>query len=224
MLLLLLLSLFATRGATAQPVGLSYPALKATVLAEQGRYQARWENSDSIARKALLTESRAYLLHSLSTAYFPRWYGTQWDFNGITRTPGEGRIACGYFLTTVLQDAGFDLPRYKWAQLAAEPMILKMAPNAARFRDRDVASIEHWVRAQGEGLFAAGLDNHVGFILYRVDSVRFIHSNYYHPEIGVMSEPLDAAGPFANSRYRVIGKLFDDAMMRRWIQGAALGP
>lgn len=36
----------------------------------------------------------------------PCWYGTPWDFNGCTTEPGKGSIACGYFVSTVLRDAG----------------------------------------------------------------------------------------------------------------------
>ena len=37
------------------------------------------------------------------------WIGTVWDFNGVTRTPKQGAIACGYFVTNVLTDLGFKI-------------------------------------------------------------------------------------------------------------------
>lgn len=168
-------------------------------------------------------QARNYLLDVIGTDLFDRWYGTPWDFNGTTRVPGEGTIACGYFVTTILDDAGFALPRVKWAQLAAEPMILKMAPTAARFRDKSVTDVEAWLDTQGDGLYAVGLDNHVGFILRTKGVARFVHSSFFGAGEGVMNEALDGQTPFIISRYRVIGKLLDDAMVRKWIEGARLG-
>ncbi len=178
--------------------------------------------ADSAARKHMLDSARTILYDALADKLMPAWYGTPWDFNGMTRLPGQGTIACGYFVNTVLVDAGFVLPRIRWSQLAAEPVIVKLAPKAKRFRDRTVADVEKWLIEQGDGLYTVGLDNHVGFITRRNGTNRFVHSNYYHREIGVMSEPLDGDNPFAHSRYRIIGKLLDDQMMEAWLQGTSL--
>jgi hypothetical protein len=174
---------------------------------------------DSLSRPAILEAARTEVLRSITGELLPAWYGTPWDFNGTTRTPGQGTIACGYFVTTVLLDAGFRVPRIRWAQLAAEPMIRKVAPQAKRFREADVSAVEAWLKAQGDGLYAVGLDNHVGFITVLNGEVRFVHSNYYQREIGVMAEALEGNNPFAHSHYRVIGKLLDDAMITKWLQG-----
>jgi hypothetical protein len=62
----------------------------------------------------------------------------------------------------------------------------------------------------------------VGFIVVRSGQARFVHSSYYHPEVGVMSEPLEGNNPLANSHYRIVGSLLDDPMMIKWIQGTDL--
>lgn len=167
-----------------------------------------------------LDDARRYLVTQMTDSILPAWYGTPWDFNGTTRIPGAGAIACGYFVNTTLQDAGFRIPRIRWSQLAAEPMIRKLAPQARSFSNASVADVQHWLIAQGDGVFVVGLDNHVGFITLSKGHARFVHSNYYQPRIGVMAECLDGPNPFAASRYRVIGKLFSDEMTRAWIQGA----
>ena len=64
-----------------------------------------------------------------------------------------------------------------------------------------------------------GLDCHVGFISKSGDNMRFIHFNYYHPEIGVMTEPLARHNPLNDSKYRIIGKLLDTEMIRNWMTG-----
>lgn len=184
----------------------------------RSRFASTFEN-DSLHRRTTLNAARAHLLTTLTQDLLPAWYGTPWDFYGTTREPKNGKIACGYFVTTVLQDAGFRIPRIKWAQLAAEPMILKVAPGAKRYRETPVNGILTWLRQRGDGLYAVGLDNHVGFITVSDNVVRFVHSNYYQREIGVMAEPLEGNNSFAHSHYRVIGKLLDDNMMTAWLQG-----
>jgi len=199
----------------------TYTELKASIIQRQASLGATY--ATSTRKDTVVTAARAYLLGAIDTQ-FEHWRGTPWDFNGTTRTPGEGTIACGYFVTTVLQDAGFDLPRYKWAQLAAEPMIHKVAPTGKAFSNAPVATVEAWLLQQGDGLYAVGLDNHVGFIRVKKGQALFVHSNYYRREIGVMAEPLEGRNPLADSHYRYIGKLLDDDMVKRWLEHRPLGP
>jgi hypothetical protein len=204
------------------PAGaIGYPSIKATLEAHRVRLSAAYGVCAPDHQQAFLDSARTIVQHEIIGRFLPAWYGTPWDFNGTTRTPGQGTIACGYFVTTLLRDAGFLIPRVKWAQLAAEPMILKIAPQAKRFSNMEVAMIEEWLLSQGDGLYAVGLDCHVGFITVQGGIARFVHSNYYQREIGVMAEPLNGNNPFAHSRYRVIGKLLNDAMMIKWLQGTS---
>jgi len=65
---------------------------------------------------------------------FPYWYGTPWDFNGTTKRPNEGKIACGYFVTTTIQQMGFPINRIKLAQCASEEMIKNLVSKENIFR------------------------------------------------------------------------------------------
>ncbi len=199
----------------------SYPELLASIRARRAELAAA--HATSARPDTVLVAARAFLLTAID-AQFEAWKGTRWDFNGTTRTPRQGAIACGYFVTTVLQDAGFVLPRIRWAQLAAEPMIRKMAPASKGFRDRPVREVEHWLLGQGDGLYAVGLDNHVGFVRVPDGEALFVHSSYYRPSIGVMAETLHGENPFAHARYRFIGRLLDDRMVVAWLEGRDLGP
>jgi hypothetical protein len=40
-----------------------------------------------------------------------------------SETPGRGEIACGYFVSTVLRDAGFGVERVRLAQQASERIV-----------------------------------------------------------------------------------------------------
>jgi hypothetical protein len=200
-----------------------YGTLKASIEEQRTAYQQRYELADSTQRATVISEARSYLFDRITLDLIPSWYGTPWDFNGTTRTPGQGTIACGYFVNTVLLDAGFRLPRIKWSQQAAEPITLKLAGTVKRFRDRPVSEVEAYVLSKGDGLYKVGLDSHVGFIVVRDGVARFVHSNYYQRDIGVMSEPLVGNNPLAHSHYRILGHLLDDALMVDWITGRDLG-
>jgi hypothetical protein len=200
----------------------SYSATKQGMEERRLAFQRSYLNADSVGQRIILDSAKAYLFDRITQDLLPAWYGTPWDFNGITRVPGQGKIACGYFVNTVLLDAGFRLPRIKWSQEAAEPITLKLAGTVKRYRDRPVSELETWLRSRGDGLYKVGLDNHVGFIVVRSGQARFVHSSYYHPEVGVMSEPLEGNNPLANSHYRIVGSLLDDPMMIKWIQGTDL--
>jgi hypothetical protein len=211
---------------TASPRPLAAPdAAYAELLRElatrRGGYAAQYRAATTDEQPRILAAARVDLGDRLIHGLLPAWYGTPWDFNGSTRTPGHGTIACGYFVTTVMVDAGFRIPRIRWAQLASEPMILKFDPHAWRSSNASVHAIRPWLQAKGDGLYVVGLDNHVGFISVRGTDIQCIHSNYYHREIGVMAEPLEGNNPFAHSHYRVIGKLFDETMMIKWLEGSS---
>jgi len=207
-------------GLTAPPP--SYTELKQGIETRRLAFHAQYTTADSSARQVVIDSARAYLFDRIALDILPAWHGTRWDFNGTTRTPKQGAIACGYFVNTVLQDAGFRLPRIKWSQMAAEPITVKTCHAIKRFRNRPVSEVEAYIRAQGDGLYKVGLDNHVGFIVKRGQSIRFVHSNYYRPEAGVMSEPLEGNNPLAHSNYRVVGRLLGDAMVKAWITGQDL--
>lgn len=197
----------------------AYTELKTDIERTRQRFHTSYIAADSTERRQLVDSARTYLFDRITLEMLPCWEGTAWDFNGTTRTPGTGTIACGYFVNTVLQDAGFRIPRIRWSQQAAEPITVKLCTDIKRFRDRPVQEVEAYIKDQGEGLYKVGLDNHVGFIVNRGGTTRFVHSNYYRPEVGVMSEPLQGHNPLARSHYRVVGKLLNDRMVVDWIMG-----
>ena len=199
-----------------------YTELKASIESKRLAFHSDYIATDSFGKARVIESARSYLLDRLALDILPAWHGTKWDFNGTTRTPKQGSIACGYFVNTVLQDAGFRLPRIKWSQMAAEPITVKTCHVMKRFRDRPVGEVEAWLRAQGDGLYKVGLDSHVGFIVVRDGLARFVHSNHYQREVGVMSEPLEGNNPLSHSHYRIVGRLLGDAMMIAWITGADL--
>jgi hypothetical protein len=173
------------------------------------------------ARHAVLKEAARYLEGAFVDAVLPRWDGTPWSFSGTSTTPRTGSIACGYFVSTTLEEAGLHVERRKLAQQPAEDILRTLAPpdTIARFSDVPIEKFEAAVAARGEGLYVVGLDNHVGFLIVRGGEVFFHHSSYVGPG-AVVRERAAASSPLAQSRYRVIGKLFtDEALIEAWIRG-----
>ncbi len=173
--------------------------------------------STGINKDSVISYTQNFLFNKIVNEIFPAWYNTKWSFNGTTTTPGKGSIACGYFVTTVLKDAGFNIPRVSWAQLPSESMILKLNKDVKRFRNRTAAEVETYISSNGKGIYIVGLDIHVGFLINDGTNVMFIHSNYYRPDIGVMKENLAGDNPFADSSYRVVGKILKKEMIEKWL-------
>ncbi|MEZ4297102.1 MAG: hypothetical protein R3B70_19205 [Polyangiaceae bacterium] len=173
------------------------------------------------ARHRVVREAARYLEDLLIDAVLPRWDGTPWSFSGTSTTPRTGSIACGYFVSTTLKEAGIRVERARLAQQASEDIIKTLAPSEAiqRFSDVPVEKFTAAVAARGDGLYVVGLDNHVGFLIARGGKVLFHHSSYVGAT-AVVREEAATSSPLAESRYRVIGKLFtEDALVEAWIQG-----
>lgn len=198
---------------------IEYENLKKRITEKQRYFSTLYASSDTINQKEVIREAQNYLTTVISDSLFSYWYETPWNFNGTTKIPKQGTIACGFFVTAILSDAGFKIPRIKWAQSASEPVIVKIASNIRRFRNQPVSEVTGYLDKQGDGLYMVGLDCHVGFIFKSGNNIRFIHSNYYFPQRGVMAEPLEGNNPLNDSKYRVVGQLLNDEMTRNWING-----
>jgi hypothetical protein len=195
----------------------TYPELIAQVKKKQTEIKAAYLKADSTERDSIIIVAQEYLLKTITTDFFNHWYGTEWDFNGTTRTPREGKIACGYFITTVLSDAGFKIPRVYWAQQASEYYIKRMTSDIKRYSNVSIEKVMTYFQGREDGLYVVGLDSHVGFVYKRGKKLQFVHASYYNPKEGVKSENLDSKNPLSGSEYRVIGRILDKEMVRKWI-------
>ena len=165
--------------------------------------------------------SEAYLNAKIGDDFFGHWYGTVWDFNGITETPNDGLIACGYLVSTVLQHAGLKVQRYKLAQQGSANIIKSLSESKHRTwlsTGGYEAAIE-WVKAKDDGLFVVGLDFHVGFMELKDGEVYFIHSSYVSP--GCVVKEVAADSPvFQASEVYVVGELFQqNELVKKWLKG-----
>ena len=148
------------------------------------------------------------LTNSICDSLIPCWYGTAWNFYGTSETPGKGNIACGYFVTTIIRDAGLPVKRVKMAQCASEEMIRNLCEKTSikRYRNKNLNEFVAAIKLMGYGLYIIGLDNHTGFIYNDGKEIYFIHSSYATPKC-VIKEIANSSSVLASSKYRVIGKL-----------------
>lgn len=185
------------------------------------RYQ---QASSAVQRAALIAEARAVVTKSIYADLFPKWYGTAWDFNGTTQTPHQGKIACGYFVSTVLRDAGWRVERARLAQQASENIIRSLTSPAhiKRFRRVAIGDFIKAVKEWGPGIYVVGLDIHVGFIVNSGSAVFFVHSSYMEPYM-VVQETASESKILMSSQYRVLGKIVaDDVLIEKWLLGTQI--
>jgi len=197
-----------------------YDHLLTKVEAERVALAQRYQHATSEAeRTQILAQAREVLTRSIYTEIFPCWYGTGWDFNGTTEVPRQGKIACGYFVSTVLRDVGWRVQRARLAQQASENIILSLTtePHIKRFRRIPIADFVKTVREWGPGVYVVGLDIHTGFIVNDGDEVYFVHSSYVDPFAVVKETALDSKILQA-SAYRVLGKITADGeLIKSWL-------
>lgn len=188
--------------------------------AERAYLQQLYVEQEGKGQKQELEEiARQHLYSAITARLFPFWYGTPWDFNGTTATPQKGKIACGYFVTTLLRDAGFNLERSKLAQQSSEKIIRTLVSNdhIVRLNKLTMEDFVNAMRKMGNGLYLVGLDTHIGFLLVNGSDLRFIHSSYSYWG-GVKSEPVWQCKVLLKSRFRVVGKLLsDEQTIKQWL-------
>jgi hypothetical protein len=202
----------------------TYTVLSDDLEAHRKRLMKSYQQAASDAeRLQILSQARSLLENSL-----PRlmrcWLGTPWDFNGTAHEPGGGKVACGYFVSSVLQDAGF---KVEWAPLAQQPSqnILGTFLPSEEMKIRvgiDYDKFLAELSESGAGVYIVGLDSHVAFLVLTGEGeVRFIHSSGASPWCGV-DESRDEAKVLRASRYRVSGNITANGeVLRNWLLGAS---
>lgn len=204
--LLLLFGLTSCRATPAKETApIPYAAFLETVKADK-----------KALREKPLADARKYFFGLVNKQIPAYWGGTPWDFNGTTRTPGTGQIACGYFITNTLTDFGFPIERIKLAQAASSVLIKAVTVDITY--PKDVPALKQYVLARADGsVYIVGLDFHTGYITREKNEVYFIHSNYINRK-GVMKERVDESAALQASKTFMIGDMTaNDAMLQKWL-------
>ncbi len=203
------------------PDAASYEVLCAQLQEWRSELYTRHRKAATAAQKeAIENEARVILEHSLP-AMMRCWIGTKWDFNGIASKPGEGKIACGYFVSTVLRDAGLDVNRFRLAQQPSSNIIRTFIDkqDTTLAYNQDYEAFVSGMTDQPAGVYICGLDTHVAFIVNQADSFRFIHSSGSKPW-AVVDESPEEAGVLQRSKTRMLGNLTANRdFIRTWLAG-----
>ena len=186
-----------------------YQELTAQLEKQRTSLAARYKRAKSANEISAIIEESQLLLDTTLPQLMRCWLGTPWDFNGTCSTPGSGKIACGYFVSTILQDAGFSVQRYKLAQQPSQRIIGTFLPKS-KMKVSAGLNYESFIaqtKARGPGIYIVGLDSHVGFIVVpKSGEIRYLHSSGSHPYC-VVDEDEPNAGSLQRSNYRVTGNI-----------------
>lgn len=175
------------------------------------------------ARRVVENDARV-LLESVLPEMMRCWLGTPWDFNGTAAGPGKDPVACGYFVSTVLHDAGFRVDRYRLAQQPSSRILTSLIPgDTCRLMvDLPYEQFASEVTHMMPGVYVVGLDTHVAFLVVNTDGFRFIHSSGSKPW-RVVDEGEESADVLQKSRWRMLGNLTaDEALLRKWLAREAI--
>ncbi|SIQ63693.1 hypothetical protein [Maribacter ulvicola] len=156
----------------------------------------------------------------------PHWYGTPWSFGGHTATPNEGKIACGYFISTTLRDMGVNINRYKLAQKSPidEAKMISCGSVISQVEhDSHEKAFDEIDTLTQEGLYFIGFDEgHVGYLLKREGELFLIHSNYLNP-VSVCMETLKESRVFKRfTKFHLVAISHNDGLLQRWLENGTV--
>lgn len=211
----------------AAPV--EFAATQAAIEAERVRLAGRYAGaSTQAARAAVRAEARGYVYAAIVREIFPAWMGMPWGLgpNSTANRPHAPgmTVACGYFVSGVLENAGLRVPRFKYAQAPALAVQRTLSEDVHRYFSVPGEVLAAKIAALGEGLYIIGLNNHIGFVVVDAAGVHLVHASYTDGQV-VIDEPLATARAIANSRekgYFVSPVLQDERTIDLWLRGAAV--
>ena len=179
----------------------------------------QYRKASSPEQKAAVEHDARVILETIMPEMMRCWLGTGYDFNGVAELPGQGKIACGYFVSTLIRDAGFKVNRYKLAQQPSQN-IIRTFVGEEHCQLRVGEKYDHyadWVETMEPGIYLMGLDTHVGFLVNDRNGMRFLHSSAIHKS-GVVEESREQALSIKWSHWRMLGYFTaDPKVMRIWL-------
>ncbi|WP_338768361.1 hypothetical protein WAF17_07650 [Bernardetia sp. ABR2-2B] len=192
-----------------------YKILLSEIKIKQDALKKEYKKAKTDSEKEKILEKAQKIFENSFEQVCKYWYGTKWSYSGTTQIPGKGKIACGYFVTTILRDLGYPIERIKMAQAASETLIrktvdkkfIKLKVNA------DFGDFMEEVEEMGDGIYILGLDTHTGFLFIDGSSTHFIHSSNGILK-GVRNQMAFSSNTIRKSKYRVAGQI----QVERWLE------
>ena len=178
---------------------ISYQSIRTEIATTQQKtaktYTQSTEKNEALKNAGMVLDSLIY--HQI----IPYWKGTGWTFTGHTDTPGQGTVACGYFVSTTLKHAGFNLNRYKLAQAASKQAgeVLVGKANLKVLTGTPQQLRTHMLKNSRPGLYFLGLDFHEAYLWLTKNELYIVHSNYINNQ-GVIQEKAIESSALAASK------------------------
>lgn len=199
----------------------SYEEIKSEIADQRKQFEARYSSADTLAKKEIIKEINHYWVKAIANDLYSKWKDTPWDFNGTTTQPQQGSIACGYFVTTILQHMDLKINRVKLAICASSQMMKSLTPKQ-RLKNLsylDYTGFNNKLKEYGKGVYVIGLDFHTGFIIHDGSEVWFLHSNYIDRK-GVIKETVLHSAALKASKTRWLVTLTNDTdFLQNWLKG-----
>ncbi len=183
-----------------------------------------YREKEQLVSKDLKVDSLSKIFKtSLLCKIIPFWEGTEWSFEGHTSKPRSGKIACGYFVSTTLQDIGLNVNRYALAQQSPinEAKSLAVNMEVKEFSEpttlKNIAAIKEYLK---EGIHFIGFDqSHVGYVLKEKGDLYLIHSNYIGA-VGVEIEQIEQSEVFKSySKFFIVELSTNENLLHSWLAG-----
>jgi hypothetical protein len=199
----------------------SYEELIAKIASKRKEFSIKYSTENSFNQKKAIEEICSYWVNAIGNDLYNKWQNTPWDFNGTTTQPQRGTIACGYFVTAILQDMNLKINRTKLSVCASSEMMKSLTPQQ-RIKNLSYLSYNDFnnnLSEYGKGVYIIGLDFHTGFIVNDGKENWFIHSNYIG-RIGVTKETVLNSAALRSSKTRWLISLTNDKdFLHRWLKG-----
>lgn len=194
----------------------SYKEIKTTVLQTRNKYTNLYTTSTE--KNSVVEQAQKEIKTILLEKIFPNWYGTKWSFEGHTELPKTGNIACGYFVSTTLRDAGFRVNRYKLAQLnpLEEAKIISCGFPITTLKNVSINELKKHFLTLKNGIYFIGFDYHVGYVLKENQNVFVIHSNYINHQ-GVVKEYIEKSDAVTSTTFHIVPISSNKNLLKKWI-------
>ena len=209
-----------TQFSKPKPDAEKYFALVDQLKSQRERLRQEYLDASTNAQKQVILSNASYVLEETLPQMMRCWLGHDYDFNGTATVPGEGKIACGYFVSVIMRDAGFDINRIRVAQQPSQNIIRTFVNTKQNFEVKVGTPYDEYVDHlinNYEGIQIIGLDTHVAFVVIKDGELRYIHASAGSAR-SVVDESKDQAYSLIHSNYRVISNISRNAdVLRRWL-------
>lgn len=195
----------------------SYATYKSACLSLKVKLKQEYLQTPDSLKEAKLEDISFQWSEMMVKNGIPFWLGTPWTFEGHTATPGEGTVACGYLVSTLLSQSGLNINRYYLAQQSAYNGAKTLNCTGEMPQRYYLNNIYKHIESLADGLYSVGLAYHVGYLWKESGKNYFIHSNYIGEE-GVVIEIAECSDAFnASNLFLIVPITGNVKLTNKWL-------